>query len=93
MDPSSISPITQALAATFAGATENPVDRAQRLEIIQAVHAVNKAEVYGDNRELTFVLDRETRRPVLQIVDKQTREVINQIPPENVLRLARDLKA
>jgi flagellar protein FlaG len=90
MQSNSISPVTQALAATFASKTETSADRAQQREIIQAVHAVNKAEVFGQNSELTYALDRETRRPVLRIVDKKTREVIDQIPSERVLALARE---
>jgi len=60
-------------------------------ELIQAVKALNAAELFGQNQELTFALDRETRRPVVRIVDRETKEVIRQIPPELVLRLAQDL--
>jgi len=67
-------------------------DLAARKQLIQAVKAVNTAELLGENRELTFSLDRESRRTILRIVDRKTREVVRQIPPEYVLRLAEDLK-
>ncbi|HSW49114.1 MAG TPA: flagellar protein FlaG [Bryobacteraceae bacterium] len=68
-----------------------PVDTqkaAENREIIQAVKAVNAAELYGSNSELTFLVDRLTQRPVIRLVDKETRDVIRQIPPEYVLRMA-----
>jgi uncharacterized FlaG/YvyC family protein len=42
---------------------------------------------------MTFVMDRQTKRPVVRIVDKRTNEVIQQIPAEYVLRMAEDFKA
>ncbi len=63
-----------------------------RRALIQAVRAVNKAEVFGQEHELSFAVDRATRRPVVRIVDRKTRQVVEQIPSESVLRLAEDLK-
>lgn len=80
----------QSLAAVVAPLP--PERTAEQREIIQAVKAVNAAELFGQNSELTFVLDRETRRPVVRIVDRTTNELIQQIPPEYVLRMAQDLK-
>ena len=36
-------------------------------------------------------MDRETQRPVIEIVDRKTREVIQQVPPEYVLRVTEAL--
>jgi uncharacterized FlaG/YvyC family protein len=70
-----------------------PVERPpEQRELIQAVKALNAAETFGDKNEVTFVLDRETRRPVVRIVDRDTNQVIRQIPPEYALRMAEDLK-
>jgi len=89
MDIAPVQRTGPALAAQAA-----PVD-AQRLaenrEIIQAVKAVNAAELLGSNSELTFLVDRTTQRPVIRLVDKQTKAVIRQIPPEYLLRMAEDL--
>jgi uncharacterized FlaG/YvyC family protein len=41
---------------------------------------------------LTFSRDPQTRRPVIQIVDQDSGEVIDQIPSETVLQLAQELK-
>jgi flagellar protein FlaG len=69
-----------------------PEQNAERVELIKAVRAVNESEMFGPENELTFVLDRETQRPLLRIVDRRTREVVRQIPPEYVVRMAEDLK-
>jgi flagellar protein FlaG len=73
-----------------------PVQSATRLqttpELTQAVTAVNAAKLYGQDSELTFAMDRESRRMVIRLVDRKTREVIRQIPAEYVLRMAADLK-
>jgi flagellar protein FlaG len=64
---------------------------AENREIIQAVKALNGAELFGQNSELTFLLDRETQRPVIRLVDRKTKDVIRQIPPEYMLRMAKDI--
>ena len=70
-----------------------PLERApEHREMIEAVKAVNKAELLGNGNELTFVFDRETKAPLLRIVNRETREVVQQIPAEYLLRLAKELK-
>jgi uncharacterized FlaG/YvyC family protein len=81
----------QTLAAS-AAAPVPPETAAEHRELIRAVRAINPSELFGQNSELTFVLDRETRRPLVRIVDRDTNELIQQIPPEYVLRMAEDLK-
>ena len=92
MDTGSINPLTSALAASL---TQQPHSErlAENRELIQAVRALNGAEVFGQSQELQFSLDRDTRRPILKIVDRKTGEVVSQIPAESVLRLARKLTA
>ena len=63
----------------------------ERRELVKAIKAINATEFFGSNYELTFVLDRDTRKPLLRIVDRQTREVIRQLPPEYTLRLAKEV--
>lgn len=65
---------------------------AENRELILAVQALNEAELFGQNNELTFVLDPETHRPLVRIINRKTNEVIRQIPPEYALRMAEDLK-
>lgn len=60
-------------------------------EVTQAVKAVNAAKLFGQDSELSFVMDRESKRLVVRLVNKDTRKVIRQVPAEEVLRRAADL--
>ena len=68
-----------------------PEQAAVNRDIVQAVQALNAAKSFGDNNELTFQLDRNTKLPVIRIVDRSTQEVVEQIPAEYILRLAENL--
>jgi len=81
-----IPPVTLAEPAAPA-----PVSQEQR-SLIQAVKAVNAAEVFGEDRELTFAIDRQSKRVVTRIINRTTGELIDQIPPEYVLHLAEEIK-
>jgi flagellar protein FlaG len=71
----------------------SPELAAEQREIIKAVKAINAAELFGEHHELTFAFDRETRRPVVRIVDRKTHEVVRQIPNEQALRIFEGLKS
>jgi uncharacterized FlaG/YvyC family protein len=65
-------------------------EAASQRQLIQAVKAVNGSELFGQNSELTFVFDRHTRKALVRIINKETREVVMQIPPERVIRMAEE---
>ena len=71
---------------------EPQLQAGQRRELIQAIKAVNTASLFGQENELTYVLDRNTRRAVARLVNRETHEVVQQIPDEYVLRLAEELR-
>ncbi len=72
-----------------APAPVTPVDKAaENREVIQAVKALNGSQMFGQDNELLFQRDRQTQRMVVRVVNRKTQEVISQIPPEYVLRLA-----
>jgi uncharacterized FlaG/YvyC family protein len=75
--------------AAPASAAEQP---AQTRDVVQAVKALNATEMFGQENELVFQMDQQAKRMVLQIVNRQTKEVVLQIPPEYVLRLSEDMK-
>ena len=90
MDVNALSRITQALPAA---ATPIPADNAsENRQVVQAVRAVNKSEMFGQDNAVEFQRDPETKRMVVRVVNRTTKDVISQIPPEYVLRLAEDLK-
>jgi uncharacterized FlaG/YvyC family protein len=61
-------------------------------DVVRAVKAVNAAKLFGQDAELSFVMDREAKRLVVRLVNKDTRKVIRQIPAEEVLRKAQELR-
>lgn len=61
-------------------------------EMISAVRAINASEMFGQDNELTFVMDRQSRRAIVRIVNRKTGEIVKQIPPEYVLRMAEEIR-
>jgi uncharacterized FlaG/YvyC family protein len=61
-------------------------------ELTQAVKAVNGAKLFGQDSELSFLMDRESKRFVVRLVDKNTGKVIRQIPAASILSQAADLR-
>ena len=59
-------------------------------QLIQAAKAVNAAHALGEH-EIAFSIDHTTHLPVFKIVDRTTKEVVDQVPPEYVLQLAANL--
>ncbi len=70
-------------------ADERKEDGRERLE--KAVSDIN-AYVQNLQRDLEFRVDRDLGRTIITVLDSETREVIRQIPSEEVLKGARLLK-
>lgn len=66
---------------------------AERRDLVRAVKAINATELFGENYELTFVFDRQSKRTLIRIIDRETKEVIRQLPTEYALRIASQLSA
>ena len=88
MNTSAVNPAAHISAPSEPAARPLPQD--QR-ELIQAVKAVNATEPFGDDSELTFLVDSKARRVITRIVNRKTGEVIRQIPAEYVRRLANEI--
>lgn len=52
--------------------------------IIKTIEKANK-KFTGDTKELNFSIHEKTRQIMVKIVDKQSKEVIKEIPPEKIL--------
>lgn len=63
-----------------------------RNQLAAAVRALNQSGLYGQDRELQFARDAGTKTMVIKVVQSQTGEVLEQIPPEEVLRAAEVLQ-
>ena len=82
----------QALPMTAGDVVTPREDAAQNRDIVQAVKALNASEMFGQDNELVYQMDRQVHRMVARIVNRKTQEVISQVPPEYVLRLSEDLR-
>ena len=87
-----IDQVTVAADATVNNGRDSVQIQAQNREVIQAVRFVGDHANLGDSNELTFFLDRKTRQPIIKIVNRVTGEVVQQIPNEQILRMADDMK-
>jgi len=58
--------------------------------LIQAVRTVNASGLMGQENELTFIIDRAAQIAVVRIVNKKTGELVQQIPNEQVLKMAEE---
>ena len=69
-----------------------PADQGvQRRQITKAVAAINQSGALGQD-QLVFLVDSATHRPIIRVENRETHDVVLQIPPEYVLRLAEDLR-
>jgi uncharacterized FlaG/YvyC family protein len=91
MDIGAVQGIVQPLAASVPVA---PVQHsAENREVVQAVKALNTTEMFGQENELVFQMDRQSRRMVVRVVNRKTQEVVSQVPAEYILRLREDLRS
>ncbi|NIT63914.1 MAG: flagellar protein FlaG [Gammaproteobacteria bacterium] len=56
----------------------------------QAVSDINE-HIQNLRRDLHFSVDEDSGRTIIRVIDSETQEIIRQIPPEEVLNLARRL--
>jgi uncharacterized FlaG/YvyC family protein len=90
MDITALNRISQDLPSV---ATPLPVEKAaENREVVQAVKALNNTEMFGQENDLVFQKDPQTQRMVIKVINRKTKDVVSQIPPDYVLRLAEDLK-
>jgi flagellar protein FlaG len=56
-----------------------------------AVERLN-VEVVSLQRSLRFSIDKETGRTIIKVIDRETDEVIRQIPPEYTMQILRRME-
>ena len=76
---------------SYAGSHATDDLRQTRETLAKAVLKANKANIAGVGREVTFSIDSTTRRPVVKVVETDTKEVVAQWPSEDLLRLTQEL--
>ena len=87
-----INPVRPAAATATAIDPVKNQDAAQTRQLVQAVKALNQSELYGQDRELQFARDPQSHMVVIKVVQQTTGEVVDQLPPEAVLRAFNSLE-
>lgn len=70
-------------------AQQNELDKGKAVD-----EAISNLNEYAQNlkRQLHFSVDDASGRTVIKVTDSETEEIIRQIPPEEVLRIAESLE-
>jgi flagellar protein FlaG len=92
MNISSISNLSSQLSAsaTQSAQVTPPKPTQSQKALLQAVKTVNAAEMFGQENELTFKIDKAAGIAVVRIVNRETGELVEQIPTEEVLKMAEE---
>lgn len=70
----------------------NPVQAEPSTEQVdEALQIVNKAAVF-EQRSLSFMIDEVSGRSIIKVMDKTNDQIIRQIPSEELLKVAQDIK-
>jgi uncharacterized FlaG/YvyC family protein len=67
-----------------------PEEVAQRRQLVQAAKSVNASGTLGQN-QLVFAVDPTTHHVIMRVENRDTGEVILQVPPEDVMQMAEAL--
>lgn len=87
-----IAPVNRVnLAAPVNLAPTSQEDPAVTRQLVTAIRALNESELMGPNRQFTYTRDPKTQQPVINIVERETGDVVDQLPPEAILRLRQEL--
>jgi len=61
-------------------------------ELVAAICWLNRPELLEQGRELILRRRAAGRRPIVDVVDRETGEVLDELPPEEVLRMMAELE-
>ncbi|MGD1091679.1 MAG: flagellar protein FlaG [Bryobacteraceae bacterium] len=85
-----VTSITNTAPHVHAPAGPNPAvpPNEQQRSLIRAVAAVNAADAFGPDNEVTYQVDRKAHQIVVRVVNRKSGQLVNQIPAEYLLRMA-----
>ncbi|HME07303.1 MAG TPA: flagellar protein FlaG [Bryobacteraceae bacterium] len=93
MNVSSISPVGASTphSSNAAQSSQSQGTAAERRSLASVARVVNDSKILGQQNELVFALDPTSHTIVARILDRDTQKVLEQIPPEYILQLAKEL--
>ncbi len=92
--PSSLSPVTTQKVTEISERDQLSTGQQNSETDHEIDSAISQLNDYAQNfkRELHFSVDEASGRTVIKVTDPETEEIIRQIPPEEVLRIAESLE-
>jgi uncharacterized FlaG/YvyC family protein len=88
MNISSISSFSSHPGASAQTAQQPKAPSQDQKALLQAVKTVNSAQLFGQENELTFRIDRAANIAVVRVINRKTGALVQQIPSEQVLKMA-----
>ena len=69
--------------------------KAEKLEVADIEAAIQDLQKYmeGLGRDLSFRTDQTLERPIITVLDSNTKEVVRQIPSEEVVAIAKQIQS
>lgn len=71
-------------------AVQQPVSVPSMSQLSEAIKNINKA-LESQSQGLEFSIDDDSKRTIVKVIDQRTKEIIRQIPGEEVLQIAKAL--
>lgn len=84
-------PAKQPLKVEDASVASTSANKPTAEQVDSALELVNKAAVF-EQRSLSFMVDEASGRSIIKVMDKSTEQLIRQIPSEELLKVAQDIK-
>jgi flagellar protein FlaG len=63
----------------------------QKSEILSVIGKLNNS-LENINEKVSFSYHEENKRIIIKVIDKETREVVREIPPKDIVKLSEHLK-
>jgi flagellar protein FlaG len=63
----------------------------QKSEILSVIGKLNNS-LESINEKVSFSYHEENKRIIIKVIDKETREVVREIPPKDIVKLSEHLK-
>jgi uncharacterized FlaG/YvyC family protein len=61
-------------------------------QVVAAIHKLNRPEALERGREFKLRKRAAAQRPTVDVVDRETGELLDELPPEAVLRMVAELE-
>jgi flagellar protein FlaG len=91
MDVARTTPGAAPAAAGASGGSTPPRSANQSRELARAVKTLKDNAYFGQNNEIVFSFERDTRQLIVRIIDLSTNDVLRQIPAQYAIDLAKEI--